>query len=565
MQPRKTLGLEMPTRTLGTSSGSMQPQRARVAQSWAGPAAMRSDLFAKSVQQKAKSFAYSAESRSGRAFGGIERQIDLKLPTFQQQQRLKDMAGRYENLRGKKPHVIAFVNSKSGGQVGGLLMQALNSAISKTENPNFACTGKVCDLSRPDEPEKTISDIAEELSSVAVQDYGPEMRLMVCGGDGTVTWILSALESCDELHGRFQHLPVGIVPLGTGNDLARSLGWGPKLRAVSDILKYLEWVITAAPVTLDQWRLIMRPHQPLAENHKLHEQGSHPQRIEDPEFLEQLHGLMDAEFGDTEDKGSDVYLGFWQNYFSVGMDAKIAGFVDIARGTQCGKAFFQRGLGKVCYALQGARGMVGHDILSTVIRNCRLAPPLEDWRYEMAEASKTKVAGHSATRPSVKGLVANGDPEGEAAKFLGAADMLELSPPLQDQNIQGRFGRARQIMLININSYGAGINVLNALDGRTTRQAAPDDKMLEVLAVRNPACGIGLYMGCLKAAFLASARRLSFTLTCGEWMQLDGEPWKLDVGCDVLVEHHRSLTMLRAPEDAPYWSGHITTSFWEKR
>lgn len=46
----------------------------------------------------------------------------------------------------------------------------------------------------------------------------------VAGGDGTVGWILGCLT---ELHkkGREPVPPVGVIPLGTGNDLSRSFNW----------------------------------------------------------------------------------------------------------------------------------------------------------------------------------------------------------------------------------------------------------------------------------------------------------------------------------------------------
>jgi len=49
-------------------------------------------------------------------------------------------------------------------------------------------------------------------------------RALACGGDGTVGWVLQEADALG-----IQQMQLGIMPLGTGNDLGQVLGWGASL------------------------------------------------------------------------------------------------------------------------------------------------------------------------------------------------------------------------------------------------------------------------------------------------------------------------------------------------
>uniref|UniRef100_A0A8C0V1X0 Diacylglycerol kinase n=1 Tax=Cyanistes caeruleus TaxID=156563 RepID=A0A8C0V1X0_CYACU len=165
--------------------------------------------------------------------------------------------------------LLVFVNPKSGGNQGTKVLQMFMWYL----NP------------------RQVFDLSQEGPRDALELYRkvPNLRILACGGDGTVGWILSIL---DELQ-LSPPPPVAVLPLGTGNDLARTLNWGGGYtdEPVSKILCHVE---DGTIVQLDRWNLQVERNPDLPQDEL--EDGARKVRLP---------------------------LNVFNNYFSLGFDAHV--------------------------------------------------------------------------------------------------------------------------------------------------------------------------------------------------------------------------------------------------
>ena len=119
-------------------------------------------------------------------------------------------------------------------------------------------------LSGPQFGESTLEYLYQNLNPIQIIDLLDEgidrlhffkgmkdIKVIVAGGDGTMGGLVDPIY---EILGR--NVMLIPMPLGTGNDLSRALGWGPGVSTTKDVKYFLKYLETKPlPTLFDRWQI----------------------------------------------------------------------------------------------------------------------------------------------------------------------------------------------------------------------------------------------------------------------------------------------------------------------
>ncbi|KAL8040973.1 hypothetical protein ABFS82_10G132800 [Erythranthe guttata] len=394
--------------------------------------------------------------------------------------------------------IVVFVNSKSGGRHGPELKARLEELMAEEQ---------VFDLStvKPHEFVQYGLSCLENFASLGdtcAKQTLEKLRIVVAGGDGTVGWVLGCLGELNKQGTGSTVPPTGIIPLGTGNDLSRSFGWGGSFpfNWKSSIKRTLDKVARGPVVRLDSWQVLIS----MPAGKKLDTPYSLKETEETP-----LDQELEVE-GELPEKVS-CYQGVFYNYFSIGMDAQVAhGFHHLRNERP--------------YL---ARGPISNKIIYSGY-SCK-----QGWFF-------TPCSSNPGLR-SLKNILRI------FIKKVNSSKWEQISVA----------SSVRSIVVLNLPSYGSGRNPWgnlkpDYLEKRGFVEARADDGYLEIFGLKQGWHASMVMAELISAKHIAQASAIRFELRGGEWkksyMQMDGEPWKQPISKEFStfveikrVPHHSNM------------------------
>ncbi|XP_049535654.1 diacylglycerol kinase theta isoform X2 [Anopheles darlingi] len=376
--------------------------------------------------------------------------------------------------------LLVFVNVKSGGCQG----LELISSFRKLLNPY-----QVFDL-----------DNGGPLPGLYVFRHIQDYKILVCGGDGTIGWVLQCLDNVGQ-DSECSSPPCAIVPLGTGNDLARVLRWGAGYTGGEDPLNLLRDVIDAEEIRLDRWTVVFHPEdkpedatpkaQPNSTGKKKKIQQQQQQTQQQQQNQQHHHPSVaivaanPAQVGGAQSEdNSQIFV--MNNYFGIGIDADLCLDFHNAREENPNK-FNSRLHNKGVYVKMGLRKMVGRKMVKELHKELRL-----------------EVDGKVVELPPVEGII-----------------------------------------ILNILSWGSGANPWGPEKEDQFSKPNHWDGMLEVVGVTGVVHLGQIQSGLRSAMRIAQGGHIKIHLHSDIPVQVDGEPWVQSPGDVVVLKSALKATMLK--------------------
>lgn len=128
---------------------------------------------------------------------------------------------------------LVLVNRKSGGHAGEVLLSCFSDLLNPLQ---------VWDLSD-----------GGPRDALTLFRRVPNLRVLACGGDGTIGWVAEAMRDANLAPGA----ALCPVPLGTGNDFARALGWGGGFDGdtLASVGRLLDTIAAGYTSYVDRWQV----------------------------------------------------------------------------------------------------------------------------------------------------------------------------------------------------------------------------------------------------------------------------------------------------------------------
>ena len=397
--------------------------------------------------------------------------------------------------------LLVFVNSRSGPQQGHLLTTQLRGLLNPIQIWDLADGG----------PE----EILESFSVFT------RLRILVCGGDGTVSWIVGTIDKM-----KLQRWPpIAILPLGTGNDLARIHGWGGGYNNES-LIKILLQVSEGYVSWLDRWEMTIENRKGKIKNVK--------------SFL---------------------------NYLSVGADAQAALQVHMLRESRP-QLFFSRIVNKAWYGLFGAEDIIKATSISlpndiTLIADGVEVPlPADSQGIIMLNIDSYTGGvplwsmGHNAFDSESNGV--DNDPERSdyvPIKRSKSMDDAAHAIRLGTSNSSGDQNQNRPTTLNRADSVEDIASLPLADDEKYTRVTACDlpsscqDGLLDIVSVRGTFHLGQIRVGLSTAQKLCQCREATIIIKRKVSVQIDGEPWRQNVCILKIRRKKKAAIMLHRSAD----------------